>query len=175
MTAGRWTARATVGMFAAVLVALTLGTLAFAQRGGGGRGGEGGGDGASFVQLTRMGTLESVFKLTKDQKKRIKTILDEAHTSAAPIRSSLAKTHAAIAVAIQAGQGQAGIDGAVTSYAEQATAMTAMEMTALAQIFQVLDDAQRANPAALRSAFYLMYGIFLDNKNWDEVPGGSRY
>ena len=167
--------RAIAGVFAAVFLAVAVGTHAFAQRGGGGRGGADGGDGFSPVQLTRMGTLESVFKLTKDQKKRVRTILDEAHTGAAPIRASLTRTHAAIAAAIQAGQSQAEIDSAARSYGEQAAAMTAVEMTVLAQIFQVLDDAQRANPAALRTAFYLMYGIFLDNKQWDEVPDGRRY
>jgi hypothetical protein len=67
------------------------------------------------------------------------------------------------------------IDRAIGEYAEQAAAMTAAEMTALAEIIQTLDPAQRANTAAIRSAFFLMRGIFLDKKRWDDVPDSRSY
>jgi hypothetical protein len=143
-------------------------TGAFAQRGGGGA--------PPIPQaLTRLNILESGFKLNKDQKKAVKTILDEAHKSAAPVREALTRTHAAIAAAIQSGKSQEIIDAAVNEYAQQAAAMAALEMQALAQVLQTLDQEQRANGAGVRSAFFLMRGIFLDNKRWDDVPDSRGY
>jgi Spy/CpxP family protein refolding chaperone len=145
-----------------------------AQRGGGG-GGRGGGGAAFAPELTRLESLEAGFKLTKDQKKAVKALLDDDHRSAAPIREGLVKTRSAIAVAIQAGGAQSEIDAAVNAYASQAAAMAALEMKALAQIMEALDKEQRANEAGVRSAFFLMRGIFLDSKKWDEVPDSRSY
>src|SRR5438132_14414436 len=64
----------------------------------GGRGQRGGG----AVQMTRLETLEADFKLTKDQKKAVKSILDEAHKAAAPTREALTRTRSALAAAIAA-------------------------------------------------------------------------
>jgi hypothetical protein len=157
------------GACAAVVVAGILGTPALAQRGGGR------GSAPSDFQLTRLEILASSFNLNKDQKKAVKTILDAAHTSASSARDGLPRTRAAIAAAIQANKEQAEIDRAIGAYAEQAAAMTAVEMTALAEIIQTLDPAQRANTAAIRSAFFLMRGIFLDKKRWDDIPDSRSY
>jgi hypothetical protein len=153
-----------------VIVAGVLVTPALAQRGGG----RGSAPSADF-QLTRLEILASGFSLNKDQKKAVKTILDAAHTNSSSVRDGLARTRAAIAAAIQASKEQVEIDRAIGEYAAQAAAMTAMEMTALAEIIQTLDPAQRANTAAIRSAFFLMRGIFLDKKRWDDVPDSRSY
>ena len=158
------------GVCAAVIVAGMLAAPALAQRGGG----RGTAPSADF-QLTRLEILASSFTLTKDQKKAVKTILDAAHTRAASARDGLPRTRAAIAAAIQANKEQAEIDRAIGEYAEQAAAMTAVEMTALAEIIQTLDPTQRANTAAIRSAFFLMRGIFLDKKRWDDIPDSRSY
>ena len=158
------------GACAAVVVAGTLATPALAQRGGG----RGSLPSADF-QLTRLEILASSFTLNKDQKKAVKTILDAAHASASSARDGLTRTRAAIAAAIQANKEQAEIDRAIGEYAEQAAAMTALEMTALAEIIQTLDPAQRANTAAIRSAFFLVRGIFLDKKRWDDIPDSRSY
>ena len=77
--------------------------------------------------------------------------------------------------AIAANKGQAEIDAAVKQYGQQAAAMATLEMKALAQLLQQLEPAQRANQAAVRSAFVLMHGIFLDAKKWDAVPDSRSY
>jgi Heavy-metal resistance len=154
---------------AAIVVAGVLATPALAQRGG-----RGSAPMAEF-QRTRLEILASSFSLNKDQKKAVKTILDSAHTRASSARDGLARTRAAIAAAIQANKEPAEIDRAIGEYADQAAAMTAVEMTALAEIIQTLDPAQRANTAALRSAFFLMRGIFLDKKRWDDIPDSRSY
>jgi hypothetical protein len=165
-------ARTIFAAMPAVVLAVTLPAAASApQRGGGG----GGGGFAPAPQITRLDSLEADFKLTKDQKKAVKTILDDDHKTAAPIREALARTRTAIAAAIQGGKSQADIDAAVNAYAEQAAAMAALEMKALGQVLQALDQNQRSNTDAVRSAFFMMRGIFLDNKKWDEVPDSRGY
>ena len=159
---------ALVGLLAAVVVVAVFPTRAFTQRGGGGAP-------PTPLEQTRLNILESAFTLNKDQKKAVKTILDEAHKSAAPVREALSTTHAAIAAAIQSNRSQEVVDAAVNEYAQQAAAMTAIEMQALAQVLQTLEQEQRANGAGVRSAFFLMRGIFLDNKRWDDVPDSRGY
>jgi hypothetical protein len=53
--------------------------------------------------------------------------------------------------------------------------MTTLEMTTLAQVIQTLVPEQRANTSSIRSAFFLMRGIFLDNRRWDEAPDSRSY
>jgi hypothetical protein len=157
-----------VGLLAALLVVAAFPTRALTQRGG---------SGAPPIPLeqTRLNVLESGFRLNKDQKKSVKAMLDDAHKSAAPVREALTRTHAAIGAAIQSGKSQADIDAAVNEYAQEAAAMTALEMKALAQVLQALDLEQRGNQQAVRSAFFLMRGIFIDNKRWDDTPDGRSY
>ena len=165
-----------VAALCTVLVALALGAVLVAQRGGGrGRSGGETADGAEVYPPTRLQILETAFRLKKDQKKAIKAIMDEAHKSAAPIREGLISTRAAIAAAVEGNKSQAEIDAGVNDYAGQAAAMTAIEMKALAQVVQVLDAEQRGNAAGIRSAFFLMRGMFLDNKRWDDVPDNRGY
>lgn len=123
----------------------------------------------------RLDALAENFTLTKDQKNKIKVILDEAHKGAVPVRDALTKTHADIAAAIQANKGQAEIDAAVKAYAEQATAMMALEMKALAKVMKELTEEQRGNGAAVSAAFFAMRSAFLDPKRWDDIPSGKNY
>ena len=53
--------------------------------------------------------------------------------------------------------------------------MASLEMKTLAQMLTQLDPEQRTNGAAVRTAFFLMRGIFLDDKKWDAVPDGRSY
>lgn len=157
----------------ALAVMLSSTERAFAQ-------GKGGGSRAPSMATiassqSRLDTVDKAFELTKEQKKAVKTLLDEAHKSAAPIREGLTKTHAAIAAAVQGNKGQAEIDVAVKSYSEQTALMASHEMKALADVIKLLTDTQRANNAAISATFFLMRGAFLDNKKWDDVPNGRGY
>jgi len=159
-----------------ICVALVVSTMIarpHAQRGGRG-GGTSGGEFGGF-QLTRLETLAAQFQLNKEQKKAVKALLDDAHQGAAATRDGLISAHAAIGAAIAANKSQAEIDVAVKQYGQHAAAMTALEMKALAQMLQQLEPEQRSNGAAIRSAFFLMRGIFLDAKKWDAVPDSRSY
>lgn len=160
--------QALVGLVATVVVLGAFPIPASTQRGGSGAP-------PTPLEQTRLNILESAFKMNKDQKKAVKTILDDAHKDAASVRESLSRTHAAIAAAIQSSKSQDVVDAAVNEYALHAAAMTALEMQALAQVLHTLDQEQRANGAGVRSAFFLMRGIFLDTKRWDDTPDGRSY
>jgi hypothetical protein len=158
---------------AAAAIVLVMGTaVPHAQRRGGG-----GASAPEFggYQQTRLETLTAAFGLSKDQKKALKTLLDDAHKNAASNRDGLVNAHAAIGAAIAGGKSQTEIDAAVKAYGEQAAAMAALEMKTLAQLLEQLDPPQRTNGAAIRSAFFLMRGIFLDAKKWDAVPDPRSY
>ena len=164
-------ARATaIGVLAAAITA-----AGFAQGRGGGRGGGGDDFGGQALELSRLELLTRAFKLNKDQKDKVRAILDEAHKSAAPAREGLTRTRSAIAAAVQSGKSQAEIDDAVKGYGEQATAMTEIEMRALSNVLKAVDPEMASNGAAVQTAFYMFRGIFL-NKKWDLIPDGSyRY
>ena len=159
---------------ASMLVA-AVATAGFAQRGGrGGGGGETGG-GQMTLELSRLELLTRTFKLTKDQKDKVKALFDDAQKNAAPVRDGLTETRNAIASAIQSGKSQHDIDEAVKGYAAQATAMTELEMRTLARVLQTLDKDQAANAAGVQTAFFMVRGMFLAKK-WDVIPDGSyRY
>lgn len=164
--------RSSLAILAVGIIVTMVAASADAQRGSGG--GMSGAQVGGF-QLTRLETLTSDFQLTKDQKKAIKALLDDAHKNAAATRDALLNAHAAIGAAITDNKSQAEIDAAVKDYGQQAAAMATLEMKALAQLMQQLVPAQRGNQAAVRSAFVLMHGIFLDAKKWDKVPDAQSY
>ena len=166
--------RSSLVILAGGIVLMTMAASPHAQRGGRGGGGTSGAPMGGF-QLARLEILTADFQLSKDQKKAVKAMLDEAHKSAAATREGLISAHAAIGAAIAANKSQAEIDAAVKQYGQQAAAMATLEMKALGQLVQQLDVTQRGNQAAVRSAFLLMHGIFLDAKKWDAVPDSRSY
>jgi len=166
MTALTVTSVLSVGLVA-LSVTIASSAAPAAQKGGGAKA-------PSMMNIgtssSRLDALEKAFTLTKDQKKAVKTLLDDAHKAAAPIRDALAKTHAALGAAAQGNKGQADIDAAAKAYAEQASLMAAAEMKAMADVMRLLTDQQRADNAAISSTFFLMRGAFVDNKKWDDTP-----
>jgi len=167
--------RRSVSLLTTLALVLFVAAWPHAQRGGGGRGGGGMPSGENGYQYSRLEILANGFDLTKDQKKTVKTLLDDAHKGAAATREALASSHAAIGAAIAANTGQAEIDAAVKEYAKHAAAMTELEMKALADVLMKLEPEQRTNGAAIRSAFFMMRGVFLDDKKWDAVPDSRSY
>jgi heavy-metal resistance protein len=167
--------RSSLALLTTTIVATIVAVSAHAQRSGGGGGGGTPTPQVGGYQLTRLEALTSSFALSKDQKKNIKALLDEAHQNAAPTRDALANAHAAIGAAIAANKSQAEIDAAVKQYGQQAAAMATLEMKALAQLILQLNVPQKGNQAAVRLAFVLMHGIFLDPKKWDKMPDLQSY
>jgi hypothetical protein len=154
--------RRTLALSAVAVLVSGMTGIAWGQRGGGGAPGLPGG----AFPFSRLESLEANFKLTGDQKKAVKAVLDEAHKSAAPVRDALLKTHAALGAT---GLSQAEVDAAAQAYAAQAATMARIEMEAIAKVLAVADP-QLQNPAAIQAAFYMARGMFLKSGKWDEIP-----
>jgi Spy/CpxP family protein refolding chaperone len=151
--------------------------LASAQRGGGGMGegmGEvsgGGGRGGgmdipsmgSAARPSRLDRMSLALKLNKDQKKSLKTILDDGQKEANPVRDQMAKSRQAIGDAIQGSKSPDEINQLVGSEAVLETQMAQIELKAFADIYKGLDKDQQA---LTRSVFQMMKGIF-SGKNWN--------
>jgi hypothetical protein len=149
--------------FRLLLAGILAASLASAQRGGGGKG-------ASntpimmSTQPDKLGMITDALKLNKDQKKMVKTVLDDGQKEAAPLRDEAIKSRQAIGEAISAGKSQAEIDQLVKSQAAIDSQMAGLEMRAFVKIYQGLDADQQPRAQML---FQMMNGIF-KNKSWNE-------
>jgi len=151
--------------FRLLLAGILAATLASAQRGGGG------GRGASSApimmgggQADKLSVLTDALKLNKDQKKMVKTVLDEGQKDATPLRDEAIKSRLAIGEAISAHKSQDEIDQLVKSHAAVESQMAGLEMKVFVKIYQGLDKDQQPRAQTL---FQMMNGIF-KNKNWNE-------
>ena len=146
-----------------LFLALALAALTFAQgKKGGGRGNQ------SDIPMmtgsvTRMDQFTQILKLDKDEKKQVKTIMDDAQKDAAPVRDQMEKGRLAVPQAVAAGK-QEDVDGGVKAYPAAESLMAGIEMNAFAKIFQALDKEQQSKSPQI---FGMFAGIF-KNKNWNE-------
>src|SRR5436190_1418379 len=123
-------------MMAKLLVAAMLvAALASAQggRGGGKKGGGGGGGASDFGPrvTNRVDTISEMLKLSKDQKKELKTTMDEAQKEAAPIRDQMAKSRLEIGDAVAASKSQEEIHKLTTALGELQAPRTENELKAV--------------------------------------------
>jgi Spy/CpxP family protein refolding chaperone len=150
-----------------LLIGILAVSIASAQRGGRGGGGGGGMNiptGGPYMK-NHMEQMADLLQLSKEQKKDIKTLMDDAQKEAAPLREQLVKGRAQIAAAVQAGNPE-GVDGAIKSYSEIEGQMAAIEMKAFAGIYKTLDQEQKAKASGV---FRMIPGIFAQ-KNWVDLP-----
>src|SRR3954452_12278823 len=123
-------------------------SLAAAQGrgGGGGRGGRGGGGGDGMPMMpaakNHLEQINDDLKLSKEQKKDVKTLMDEAQKEATPIKEQLAKSRLQIAAAVEAGK-QDDAEKAIQNHAQLEAQMATIEMKAFAGIYKMLDADQR--------------------------------
>ncbi len=148
-----------------LLAGLLASTLMFAQRGGGSKGGGGMNmSGGGFSPGTKLDRMSDALKLTKDQKKDVKEVMDEAQKEASPIHEQIAKSHLAIGEAIAAGKSQEEIDKAVRGEAELETQMASIELHAFAKIAAALEVEQKQR--GIPMIFAMVRGAF-NGKNWN--------
>jgi hypothetical protein len=145
------------------IVGILVSTLAFAQ----GKGSKGGGSGNSPMMqqgsVSRMDQFTQILKLDKDEKKAVKTIMDDAQKDATPVKDQMEKGRLAIAQAVAGGK-QEEIDAAAKSYAGVETQMAGIEMNAFAKIYNALDKEQQQKSPQI---YQMMPGIF-KGKNWNQ-------
>jgi Spy/CpxP family protein refolding chaperone len=142
--------------------------LALAQGGrGGGGGSRGGGTDVapqgSFGPVNKTDRITEILKLTKDQKKQLKQIFDEAQKAATPLSAEIAKARGAIGEAIASGKSQDEISKAVGDEAALESGMAALELKAFAKFALGLEPDQQQRAGYL---FQMMRGMF-SGKNWN--------
>ena len=115
--------------------------------------------------VNRIDIIAQQLNLDKDQKKAVKTVLDEAQKEANPLHEQLVKSRIAVGEAIQDSKGQDEINQRVNAEAALEAQMTSLELSTFAKIYKSLQQDQRNQT---RSLFAMMKGIF-DNKNWNNM------
>jgi hypothetical protein len=114
---------------------------------------------------SRMDMMDSILKLNKDQKKQVRTIMDDAQKEASPVREQIAKGEQDLGEMVAAGKSQDEIDKATAAAGTLQAQMAGVEMKAFAKIYQALDKDQQQNAGRV---FFMMQGIF-NGKNWNEA------
>ncbi|MDE3168350.1 MAG: periplasmic heavy metal sensor [Acidobacteriota bacterium] len=150
--------------------------LALAQGGEGGMGGMSGGGGGrsggrgmdnvpqgSFGPVNKTDRITDMLKLSKDQRKTLKQIFDDAQKEATPVSAQIAKARGAIGEAIAAGKGQDAVAKAVNDEAALESTMTVIELKAFAKFALGLEPDQQPRAGML---FQMMRGMF-SGKNWN--------
>jgi Spy/CpxP family protein refolding chaperone len=168
------------GLLTAVL-AFAQGSMGGGQTGGGGdmggggmgsrggnsgMGGEMGGGGMRPSMPTPLERMTTALTLNKDQKKQVKTIMDDAQKEAMPVKDQMLKGREAIAQAVAAGKSGDDLNAVISEYAASQTKMTQIELGAFVKIYQAVDKDQQAK---IPPVLAMMNGIF-KNKNWDSNP-----
>jgi hypothetical protein len=152
-----------------LVAGLVCASLALAQRGGGG--GRGGDAGTGTPQMmpvqTKFDNIATLLALDKDQKKTVKTILEEGAKEAAPLRDQISKSRIAVAEAITAKKSDDEIKPAAATSSGLSAGLSELELRTFARIFATLDDEQKGNRQGLSRVLGIMIGIYR-NKNWNE-------
>lgn len=162
-----------------LLASVVAVAMASAQRGGGGMGGDsggmggmGGGDRGGMGNVgmmsrpsNRMDLISQMLNLNKDQKKQVKSIMDDGQKDAAPVRDEIVKSREAIAEAVASGKKGDELKPLETTYAAAAAKMHVIELSSFAKIYQILEADQQAKAGQL---YGMMSGVF-HGKYWTEM------
>jgi hypothetical protein len=149
-----------------ILLMIVLMTgFAFAQRGGGGSVGDS--SGLNVVALPSvLDKMETACKLTKDQKKEFKTILDTASKSAETLRKQIPENLTLIGKAAVSGKSTDEVKKLVDENGRMRAQISEMEYKTFGQLYKLLDDGQRMGTGA-QSLFNLTTGILM-KKKWND-------
>ena len=149
---------------------LLAASLLMAQRGGGGGGRNT--DMGADMGLPRpepLDQLSQMLKLTREQRKEARNILDETQKEVAPLRESMNKSREQIAAAVEGAKSQDEIDKAVKDYAALEGQVSGLEAQAFTKIFKGLDNDQKANGQGLVASIGFLHEAF-KRKNWNILP-----
>lgn len=156
--------------FKLLLCAGLLAAPGFAQRGsrGGGGGQDSGTDMTMMAQTpSRFDRIAGFLNLTKEQKKPVKAMLDEAQKEATPLREQMSKSRIQIGAAVAAGKSPDEINQMVTAYTALDAQMAVIEMGTFTKIVNSLDEPQKANRQGVGAVFLIIHGLFM-GKNWND-------
>ena len=146
-------------------------SLALAQGGysGGGRGRGGGGEmdprAGSPPSSNRFENIANSLNLNKDQRKTVRTILDEGAKEAAPIRDQMSKSRIAVGEAITANKSEDELKQVAKTASDLNAQLSQIEIQTFAKMYGALDDIQKKDMRGLGRALFLMNGMY-HIKNW---------
>jgi Spy/CpxP family protein refolding chaperone len=161
-------------MWRKLLVAGVLcASLALAQGGGqgGGRKGNSGPGSMGPMGPPPSDKFESIAKaldLSKDQRKAVRSILDDGAKEAVPLRDQLSKSRIAVGEAIGANKGVDELKQVAKTSSDLSAQLTELELKTFAKIFGALDDTQKKNMQSLGFVLSLMNDIY-HTKNWNSL------
>jgi hypothetical protein len=154
-----------------LVTGLLCASLGLAQGGkGGGKSGGGGDMGAETpmaASATKFDDIANTLNLNKEQKKAVKTILDEGAKEAAPLRDQVSKSRVAVGEAIDAQKSEEELKQVAKTSSDLAVQLSQLELKTFAKIFAALDDTQKKDTRAVGHVFFVMNDIY-HNKNWNE-------
>ena len=157
-------------MLKRLLVAgLLCASVGLAQGKGGGKN-SGGDMGPTMVGpqvATKFDSIATTLSLNKDQKKAVKTILDDGAKEAAPLRDQISKSRIAVGEAIGAQKNDEELKAVAKTSSDLAVQLTQLELRTFAKIFGTLDDTQKKDTRSLGRVFVAMNNIY-HSKNWNE-------
>lgn len=117
--------------------------------------------------VTKFDTIANTLNLNKEQRKAVKTILDDGAKEAAPLREQIGKSRVAVGEAIGAQKSEDELKQVARSTSDVAAQLVTLELQTFAKVFATLDDTQKKDGRALGRVLGLMNDIY-HNKNWNE-------
>jgi len=124
-----------------------------------------GGDFPMGGSISRLDRIATALKLNKDQKKDLKTTMDESQKEATPVHEQILKSRGAIAEAVGAGKSQDEVNQLINAEAALETQMAIIELKTFTKVYKGLDQEQQ--PLA-RSLLMTIKGVF-NGKNWNST------
>jgi hypothetical protein len=115
----------------------------------------------------RFDFIASALNLNKDQKKTVRTILEDGAKEAAPIREQMSKSRIAVGEAITANKSEDDLKQIAKTSSDFAAQLAELELRTFAKTFGALDDSQKKDMRALSRVLVIMRGMY-QNKNWNE-------
>lgn len=156
-----------------ILAGLLCASLALAQGGGGGgkRGNSGGDMGAPMAASPAAGNrfedIATSLNLNKDQRKTVRTILEDGAKEAAPLRDQISKSRIAVGEAITQNKSQEDLKQIAKGSSDLVAQLAQLEIKTFVKIFGALDDSQKKDTRALGHVLSVTNGMY-HSKNWNE-------
>lgn len=147
-------------------IGLLCASLGLAQRGGN-KNGDSGAPIGPPPAANKFENIATTLNLNKDQKKTVRTILDDAAKEAAPLRDQISKSRVAVGDAIGGKKGDEELKQVARTSSDLSAQLTQLELKTFAKIFATLDDTQKSNKQALGRVLGLMTDLY-HTKNWNE-------
>ena len=115
----------------------------------------------------RFENIANALSLNKEQRKTVRSILDDGAKEAAPLRDQIGKSRVAVGEAIVANKGEDELKQVAKTSSDFAVQLTQVEIKSFAKVFGALDDTQKKDMRALGKVLTLMNGMY-HAKNWLE-------